>query len=344
MGRRFLFVALALVAYVGGAQAAGTAHIATPPPFTVAAWNANSDNVAFAHGTVTSNGAPVAGARVSVDGYVLPAPTDAGGHFTATVDATLLARHVVAVVGAKDPALAAARGAITVAYPIVDLKESGTTITGRIAFTPNTKPLPVSLYSYELTGRVTDAGGRPVSGAYVSTRTGDRDYWTVSTKTDSQGRYSSLFTASDELGSNPVPMAVRVALGNVVYQFLRGEFVKFQALHSSTLDLRLPPRGYPMPLPLPRSYPGAIYEAVVVGAASGGAPIRPVRVTWPDTQGRFTIVLPASLAGKTVSLWEDRLDLFSTAAATPGGTIDLRDWPTALAPDAPQDLARVKLR
>jgi hypothetical protein len=109
------------------------------------------------------------------------------------------------------------------------------------------------------------------------------------------------------------------------------------------MDLRLPPRGYAMVLPLPRSYPGAIYEGIVVGVAQGDVPVRAVSVTWPDAVGRFRLVLPRSLAGRKVSLWEAKLDLFSRAAAKPGGAIDLRDWPRALAPDAPRDLARVTL-
>lgn len=110
------------------------------------------------------------------------------------------------------------------------------------------------------------------------------------------------------------------------------------------MDLRLPPRGYPMLLPLPHSYPGAIYEGVAVGAAQADLPIRPVNITWPDASGRFRILLPSSLAGRTLSLWEAKLDLFSKTPAKAGGTIDLRDWPKTLAPDTPRDLARVTLR
>jgi hypothetical protein len=191
---------------------------------------------------------------------------------------------------------------------------------------------------------VTDANGKPVAGARVSTRTLGRDYWTLSIPTDAQGRYSSLFTASDASGDSPVPFTVRVARGNLVYQFLSQEVVEFQRLRSARMDIRLPPRGYPMLLPLPSSYPGAIYEGIVVGVAQGAVPVRPVSVTWPDANGRFRMVLPASLAGRTLSLWEGKLDLFSHAPAQPGGTIDLRDWPRTLTPETPRDLARVTLR
>jgi hypothetical protein len=358
-------VAGALLAGTVIARSAGTrpeAAIATPPPYTVKSWDSGTDNLTVARGTITLGGSPVSGVRVSVDGYLVPAPTDAAGHFVYLVDATRLARHTVSVVdtthgrarGAaltKDgqSALAARRAAITVAYPIRELnvahdRAGRFVVEGRMGSASGPSPLAVSVYSYELSGRVTDANGKPVAGARVSTRTVDRDYWTVSSPSDANGRYSSLFTASDEAGHNPVPFTVRIARGDLVYQFLPEEVVQFQLLRSARMDLRLPPRGYPMLLPLPHSYAGALYEGVVVGVAQADTPVRPVSITWPDASGRFRIVLPHSSAGKTLSLWEAKLDLFSKAPAKPGGTIDLRDWPKALAPDAPRDLARITLR
>jgi hypothetical protein len=343
-----LFVGLALVGAFAVTGSGGAAQntkpvIAVPRPYTVAAWRPETDNLVAAQGTVTTGGTPVPGARVNVDGYVLPRPTDAQGRFTYLVDATRMARHVVSI-----PSLPAARASITVAYPLRDLRVSRDSagrpvVTGRIAHGPGAAPAATSLYSYELTGTVTDASGKPVAAARVSTRTLGRDYWTVSSPTDAQGRYESLFTASDAAGNDPVPFTVRVSKGDLVYQFLPQEVVQFQRLRSARMDLRLPPRGYAMVLPLPRSYPGAIYEGIVVGVAQGDVPVRAVSVTWPDAVGRFRLVLPRSLAGRKVSLWEAKLDLFSRAAAKPGGAIDLRDWPRALPADAPRDLARVTL-
>jgi len=352
-----------LLVEVGGATGAKPgAAISTPPSFALTTWKAAGDNVAAARGTIMLNGAPVSGARVRVDAFDLRAPTDAGGHFVYLVDDTRLARHVVSVVDTsaahvgsrpltKDErsALAAERSAITVAYPVHDLhvsrdRNGRPVVSGRISYADGAAPPAVSLYSYELTGTVTDANGKPVVGARVSTRTLDRDYWTVSSPTDAHGRYSSLFTASDEAGRNPVPFTVRIAKGDLVYQFLSLEFVEFQRLRSARMDLRLPPHGYPMVLPLPRAYPGAIYEGIVVGVAQGDTALRPVNAMWPDARGRFRITLPSSVAGRTVSLWEGKLDLFSRAAGSPGGSIDLRDWPGVLPPDAPRGLARVTLR
>jgi uncharacterized protein YfaP (DUF2135 family) len=346
----------------GGAVPNTGAVVAVPRPYAVNAWRPNTDNLIAAQGTITIDGIPVTGARVKVDGYVLPSPTDAQGRFVYLADGTRIARHVVSVVGASQAraaatpltgsqasALLAKRAAITIAYPVRDLRVTRDAagrpvVAGRIAHTAGAAPAAVSLYSYELTGTVTDANGRPVVGARVSTRTLGRDYWTLSVPTDAQGRYSSLFTASDASGDNPVPFTVRVAKGDLVYQFLSKEVVEFQLLRSAKLDLRLPPRGYPMLLPLPRSYPGAIYEGIVFGVARGDVPVRPVSVTWPDAGGRFRMVLPRSLAGGRLSLWEGKSHLFSHATARPGGAIDLRDWPAVLAPAVPRDLARVTLR
>jgi hypothetical protein len=201
----------------------------------------------------------------------------------------------------------------------------------------------VGLLTYQLTGTVTDASGKPVVGAQVSTRTLDRDYWTVSTLTDVNGTYSSLFTASSESTVDPVPFTVRVSVGNTVYQFLNEEFVYFPRLKSANLDIRLPPPGYAMAIPRAHSYPGAVYTGILAGAALGNVPIRPVSISWPDRGGRFTIVLPKAFAGRRVSLFEAQLALFSRFAARPGGAVALQSWPKELPADAPRDVASIQL-
>jgi hypothetical protein len=297
-----------------------------------------------------------------VDDYDLPKPTDANGHFVYLLDGTLLQRHVVTVTDASHATaggqpltdaerseLLAARGAITVAYTVQDLKvtrDAGgrPVVSGRLVVGRGVTPPRVGLLTYQLSGRVTDSHGNPVAGAQVSTRTLDRDYWTVSTVTDSQGRYTSLFTASAESPGNPVPFSVRVSKGDLVYQFLPQEFVLFQRLQSAKLDIRLPPQGYAMALPQPVSYPGAIFTGVVVGVAQGDQAVRPVKVTWLDPTGHFTMTLPRSLAGRTVGLWEGKLNLFSKVYAEPGASIDLTNWPVTLPSDVPRDLEQIQLK
>jgi hypothetical protein len=339
-----------------------TTGIVAPPPFTLTKWNPDTDNLVPAQGTVMSNGSPVAGARVRVDNYDVPGATDKAGHFVYLADATLLQRHVVTITDASyakvagqalssaaQSALMASQASINVAYAVHNLKVSRNgagdpVVSGQITKTDGSGPPAVGLLTYQLTGTITDSNGKPVSGAQVSTRTLDRDYWTVSTESDSSGRYDSLFTASAEVAGNPVPFTVRVSKGETVYQFLPQEFVDFQRLKSARLDIRLPPTGYAFALPTPHSYPGALYAGTVVGVTSGTSSIRPVSAMWPDRSGRFTITLPKNLAGKTVSIWEGKLNLFSVAEAKPGGPVDLQGWPSTLPSSVPRGLATVTLK
>lgn len=360
-------VAASAAALLGTAQAAPTsaAAIVEPPPTALQKWNADTDNLIPIQGTVDWNGKPVSGVSVRVDTFVVPSPTNAQGHFTYLEDGTLIGRHVVtianatqakvggvALTSAEQSALSAAQGAITVDYEVHDLTVSRDSagqpvVTGQVTDALAEPPAPVGLFTYQLTGTVVDSDGKPVVGAQVSTRTEDRDYWTVSTFTNSKGYYSSLFTASAETAGvpgAPVPFTVRVSKGNLVYQFLPLEFVEFNRLQSAVLNIQLPPQGYPFALPLPRSYPGAIYQGVVVGVAQGDQAVRPVSTTWPDKTGHFSITLPKSMAGKTVSLWEGRLQMFSKAQAAPGGAIDLQSYPSALPADLPRDLQSITLK
>jgi hypothetical protein len=346
---------------VAARNGATRAAIVTPQPLAVATWNANSDNLVATTGTIELGGAPVAGVHLRVDDFLVPEATNARGQFTYLVDHTLLGRHVVtvtdatggkvdgvALTDAQRTALLAAQSSIDVAYTVRDLKASrdadgNPVVTGQIVDSSGGGPPPPGLLTYQLIGTVTGADGRPVSGAQVSTRTLDRDYWTISTPTDDQGRYSSLFTASSETSVDPVPFTVRVSIGNTVYQFLPQEFVYFQRLKSAKLDIRLPPDGYAMAIPRPESYPGAVYTGILAGLAHGGAPVRPLSITWPDRSGRFEIVLPRRLAGTTLSLFEAKVSVFSPVPARPGGPVALAAWPRSLPLAAPRGLASVHL-
>jgi len=363
--RRLSLVALAGLALSGVALAGSNTQarvaIVAPPTYSLQEWNPNSSNLVRAVGTIEVGGQPVAGVVVSVGGYTVPAPTDAQGHFTYLVDDTLLGRHVVtvddvsrarvngqALTKTQQSQLLASRSAINVAYSVRNLAvthdSSGRpVVSGRLATGAGGAPPLVALLTYQLTGTVTDASGKPVQGAQVSTRTEDRDYWTVSTVTDAKGRYTSLFTASAETPGNPVPFTVRVSMGKLVYQFLPQEFVYFQRLESASLNIQLPPSNYAMALPRPQQYPGAIYTGVLAGVSVDHNVVRPVKVTWPDASGRFSITLPKTLAGKTVSIWEAKLNLFSRIEAKAGGPVDTAGWPSALPPTAPRDLVSVRL-
>ena len=354
--------ACSLVAVSGvTAGSAPRGVIVTPALLALRPWTSATANLTPVQGTVELNGRPVAAVHVRVDGYTIPAATGSNGKFTYLVDDTLLERHLVTIsdsthansgrsplTSAERSALAAAGSAITVAYPVGKLKlshnaEGDPVVTGQIVDTAGQAPPKVALSTYSLGGTVTDSNGKPVAGALVSTQTTDRDFWTVSTATDAQGHFTSLFTASDESNHDPVPFTVRIAVGNDIYQFLPDEYVYFRRLQSATLNLQLPPSGFPMALPLAQSRPGAIYVGTVVGAAESGHVIRPVAATWTDGNGDFSLTLPRTFAGKTVSLWEGTLDLFSVHPAMPGGPVDLHDWPSTLPPNVPRDILSVRL-
>jgi hypothetical protein len=352
--------ALLLAAAQAALGAAGPgAVLVLPAGSYVQSWSAQSDNRRPVAGQLRLAGKPVAGAVVRVDG-VRSAPTGPDGGFAGAVDSTTPQRHLVSVADVSGAtvagqkltseqasALLGAKGAFDVSYRVSGLKvaktSAGIAISGTVA-QADKQPVPtVRIYSYRLTGRITDSNGRPVKGAIVSTRTEDRDYWTVSEPSDAQGRYVSLFTASDESTRDPVPFAVRVAVGDIVYGFLPDETVYFKRTQSAIMNLRLPPPGFATPLPASVTQRGAVYQGVLGGTSRHGRPVRPVSVTGPDAKGRFTIVLPAALAGSTVTLFEALHPVFSHVPAVPGGAYDLSGWPAALDPGWPDGVATVRL-
>jgi hypothetical protein len=355
--------ALAAAASGTGGSVVSRPLISIPGPIAIQVWQPETDDLIPVNGRVTIGGAPVAGVVLRIGDYELPTPTGKTGAFTYLADATSLARDVVSVADdsrarlrgalltpAQKTALAAQHALITVAYPLTDLRtgrnaHGDPTITGRVTFDNHrTAPPTVRLYSYQLSGTVTDSTGKPVAGAVVSTRTNDRNYWTISTPTNAFGQYTSLFAASDESGDNPVPMNIEVAIGNIVHSFLPSEFVNFHPLRSARLNIHLPPDGYAMAPPLPRSYPGAIYQGLVVGVSGArSTTVRPLSATWPDRAGRFTITLPRAFDGHSVTLWEAELQLFSTRPAVAGSAIQLTNWPPTVPGTAPRTIEHLRL-
>lgn len=341
---------------------AGAAAFVLPAPTPVAHWSADSDNDVVVHGRLLAGGAPVRGAAVRVGSFVVPQRTDANGGFTYALDATRLHRYRVTVAAADGATaggaplssslrarLLATTGAVAAAYRIRALHlatdaRGNPVLTGRISYADGTPPPKVALLSYRLTGRVVDAHGRPVAGARVSTRTLDRDFWTVSEPTGADGRYVSVFVASSESGGDPVAFQVRVARGDLVWQFLPEENVVFRRLQSATMDIALPPANYPLALPLPTSYPGALYSGVAVGASVDGTPVVPLAATWPDARGAFRLVLPPATRGHTVSLWQNLVTAFEPTPATAGGAIPASAWPRSLPDEAPRQLASLAVR
>ena len=321
----------------------------------LALWGANSSNEKTISGRVLLRGKPVAGAAVAADRYRLLRRTDAQGRFSVAVDSTLARRHPLrvtdasratvdgrALTAAERNALTQASGGISVGYRLVGLRATpssrGILVTGR-AVRADGAPAPgVVLLSYRLQGTITDASGNPVRGATVVTRTTDRDFWTFSEPSNANGHYVSYFSASDESGSDPVALSVQVAAGTISYASGTRN-VSFSRLHSATMDVRLPPSGTTLALPVSTPETGAFYRGLLVGASGPGGGIKPLAARWPAKDGRFSLLLPGSVRGKTLRFWESDFAPFSRSPARPGGAIDLRTWPTKLSPRVARDVA-----
>jgi len=339
----------------------GAGRLRVQSGLVVRPWSPNSNNDQHAVGHVLLGSFPVAGARVTVGRYLL-APTAKDGSFRYRADITVPGRYLAKVSdvtgatvngrplspGEKESVLGVSAG-ISVAYRIDRLQEhrqpNGTIlVTGRVRDSSGAAPPPVVLYTYRLNGTLSDASGKPVQGAIVVTRTADRDFWTFSSPSDARGHYTSFFAASDESDADPVPLAIQVATGPLSYGGAQGTTFNFKRLRSTTLNLQLPATTTKaLPPATPTAQAGAVYEGVVIGVTHGGKVIKPVSARWPDRQGMFSMVLPASARGKTLHFWQNRRQFFSRFAAVPGGRVDLASWPAALGPAAPSGLATLTL-
>ena len=329
------------------ARATIDGHVETQSGVFIQEWSADSQNAEIVTGRVFLHGKPVSGVGLRVGDYPLQAFTTGSGTFSYRVDTTLPERHVATVsnvsrakIGGK-PVSAADRSALlrlrngfSVGYRIEGLHTSrgqggNVVLTGRAVFASGKPVPPVVLYTYQLSGTVTDAAGKPVVGAIVVSRTQDRSFWTFSKPTDATGRYTSFFTASDQSGGDPVPLSVQVASGLVSFSSGAAATVKFGLLKSATLNIQLP--GSPtavMALPTATSYEGAIYEGLILGVTGPNGLIKPLSASWPDKTGRFRLTLPASARGKKLSIWEDLGQVFSSFPATPGGRFDMKSYPS----------------
>jgi alcohol dehydrogenase (cytochrome c) len=335
-------------------------RITTQGPVVVRPWSASSSNSQLVFGHVYLGGAPVSGATLRVDGYRLPEATGKEGGFSYRIDNTLPGRHQVRVVGtssalvhgrkltnAEANALRAASGGFSAGYQYQHLaaKVIGggrVQVSGRIANSIGTAPVPVALFTYRLNGTITDASGKPVQGAVIVTRTADRDFWTFSSPSDANGKYVSFFHASDETDADPVALAVGVALGSTSYGGNLGTNVNFKRDLSSTLDIQLG-TGTRYTIAAPSAYKGAVYEGTAVGVTVGGKVVRPLSARWPDAHGNFSFVLPGSVRGKTLHFFQIVRQSFSSFPAVAGGPISLASWPTALGNTTPSGLATLRV-
>jgi hypothetical protein len=78
-----------------------------------------------------------------------------------------------------------------------------------------------------------------------------------------------------------------------------------------------------------------------VGVSGPNGVVTPLSAHWPGRDGRFSLLLPRSVRGKTLRVWESDFATFSRAPAVPGGPVDLDAWPTKLSPRVARDVAFV---
>ena len=198
-------------------------------------------------------------------------------------------------------------------------------------------PPPVGLYAFRLAGIVKDAAGNPAQGVLVATKAEDR--WTLSNVTGADGRYSSVFWPT------PEDKAFRVTVyeGDRSFPVEGDGTVTFAPLKSAQLDLTLDRAAGVTRRAEPQTVEAAVYDGLLVGVLQQGKPVRPLAATWPDNQGRFTMILPASMAGQQVAWWEQQTFYYANGEATPGGPIDVTEWPEALGARVAQGLGPVTL-
>ena len=341
------------------AASIGVGRVSTPGAIVVRPWSANTSNVAAVRGRVTLNGAPVAGAQVTVDEFTVPAPTAKDGSFGYDLDNTSPGRHAVHVTGASSAsvngrslssgqrsALLKATAGFNVGFAVHGVsthpgKNGAVVVTGKLTDATGHGPPTVRLLTYQLSGTITDVNGKPVQGAVVITRTQDRDFWTHSSASDANGHYTSFYSAADETSADPVPLSVGVASGGVSYGGTLGVNASFKRLASAVLNIKLGP-GTSYTLAPPNAYAGAVYSGLVVGVTAGGHVVKPLAERWPTKNGSFSMTLPPSVRGETLGFWENQRQFFSRFPATAGGAVDVASWPSELGETAPRGLGSIR--
>jgi hypothetical protein len=138
-------------------------------------------------------------------------------------------------------------------------------------------------------------------------------------------------------------MNVQVAIGSTNFLVPAGRNPRFKRLRSASMDITLPASGTTMQVSDTSSYAGAVYEGLLVGVSGRRGVIKPLAARWPDSRGRFSLTLPASTRGQTITFWQNYRQFFSRFAANPGGPVDLAAWPSALQSRVAQGLSPLRV-
>ena len=337
------------------------ARILTEGPLELQGWRANSSNTPAATGRLLLRGRAVAGARIKVDAYVVRQPTGDDGRFRYPIDITIARRHIISVVGA-------ARA--TVGRPPPERRRAARAarcegrVHRRIPGSGPPRPRPAERdrprhRTRNLRRRRAGSSRRPLhvsAPRHRHQRAGPpgcrRGRYHAHARprllddVDAHGRTGTLCLVLHGCRQNPRrPCSDELPAGRRRH-FLRDGGGPQPAVRTT------PQRGHGRPAcrqAAPRSpsgdtvVRGSDLPGLLVGASAGGRVIRPLSARWPDQRGRFALVLPRSVRGRTIRLWQNQRTFFSRFPAQPGGPVDLRAWPRGLTQRVPQDLDAVQV-
>lgn len=325
------------------------------PIIPIQLWNGGTVNRFQIDGTLTLDGAAVAGAILTANQYTLPAPTAVDGGFSVRRDQTVVDRTLLRVTDLSQATIAgsaptadqasqlmAAEFAIETAFTItldgepVLSKGKNATITGTARFGDNTTPIPpVALWGYTLSGVITDSSGKPLPNVYASVSDDEGETWALSNETGEDGAYQLRFFPQ----GSAAQFTVRIAYGGEVAA--SEEEVTFAPETSSQLDLVLD-EGMNMVMGAgangafePEEVAGAEYVGYLVGLAIGDAPV-PSIITWPDENGAFTVSLTGADLSEPAFFFQERIRFFSTTENVPGADVEPHLVPAKLDPRTPR--------
>jgi hypothetical protein len=298
---------------------------------------------------------PVSGVVIRQNTYRL-APTADDGSFSVRVDATSVRRTQLSVADASNARLVkdgdarkltaserrdleAWQGGVDVAFAVKDLqvseKDDLVFVTGQLVG-QGIAPLRVSLFGYRLRGTLQAPGGN--AGYRVSTRSEDREIWSLASETDKDGAFSGTFlprTGDSDLN-------VEAYKGADVWMTEEPNSTHFEPLSSAVVTIKLDDMGM-LSVDDVKAEPGAIYEGVLVGVADGDQVIKPQAATWPTDGGAFTLIYrKGDLAGDDMQLWQSQRYVYQdNLDVRPGGSVDMGGYPDRLEPADPRGLAHV---
>lgn len=328
------------------------------PVVPVKLWEGGSANKFQLDGRLTLGGQPVAGAVLKANQYTLPAPTGDDGAFSIRRDQSVVDRTTLSIADVSQAtiggsplsdtdaaALTSAGFAIETAFPItldgtpsLAKGQTNVEIGGTVFFSDGTTPIPpVALWGYTLSGTVFDAAGKPLAGVYASIRDEEGETWALSNQTGDDGVYTLRFFPN----SAESDYIVRIAYGDQSAENDGG--LTLEPGTSSKLDLVL---QTDMAMVMgtgasgafaPESVPGAEYVGYLVGLAVDDAPID-ATFTWPDENGRFSVVIPEVNFDGEAAFFQERIRFFSDTENIPGSDVPAELIPAELDARTPRNI------